>query len=83
MNRKWLFKNFLLANQGKVTSTLLKFLPKVFGPPLPMFLAFAAFIRRIFASILFVLGAFEPINFPDPVFPLPLPGPICPKENQK
>jgi hypothetical protein len=43
-----------------------------------LFLAFAAFIRRIFASILFVLGAFDPSILPDPQLLLPGPPPGCP-----
>lgn len=39
----------------------------IFGNP-PRFLAFAAFIRRMFASMLLVLGGLDPSNFPEPVF---------------
>ena len=58
---------------------LLKYLP-ILGTALKLvFLAFAAFIRLILASILPVLGAFDPINFPDPVFCTPGP-PTCPRK---
>lgn len=41
-------------------------LPIVFIPPIMLFLALTAFIRRIFASIELRLGAFEATIFPDP-----------------
>lgn len=41
-------------------------LPIVFIPPIVLFLALAAFILRIFASMELRLGAFEATNLPDP-----------------
>lgn len=43
--------------------------PIVLGPPIMFLLALAAFIRRMLASILLVLGALDASIFPEPVFP--------------
>lgn len=42
-------------------------------------LAFAAFMRRMLASMLFVLGVLAPNNFPEPVL-FPGAPPTCPEK---